>query len=401
MAKVRHITLPGGFQAAGVHCGIKTTDQEDLAIIAADSDASTAVVTTQNQVVGAPVMWCRQILPKGYGKARGIVVNSGCSNVCTGKQGLRDAETMAAQAAKLIGADRQAMLVASTGVIGERLPMTKIRRGIASAADKLGRRHDDAALRGMMTTDTREKSAVVQTTIAGKKVTVAGIVKGVGMLSPSMATMIGVITTDLAISPAALHKTLKAAVATTFNAITVDSDTSTSDTVAVFASGVAANKTLAGDSPALRKFSAVLTEVCGELAHALVADGEGATKVAEVAVRGARSDAEAKIAAKAVADSPLFKTAVHGAAPNWGRIVMALGKSSAKIVADKLTVRIGGVTVFAHGTGRKFDARKLKKHLAGQEILVECNLGLGKGAFTALTCDLSREYVTINADYHT
>lgn len=401
MDKVSHITLPRGFVAAGVHCGIKTTDQEDVAIIAAETDASVAIVTTRNQVVGAPIIWSRGVLPRGCGKARAIVVNSGCSNVCTGARGLRDAQAMAAQTAKLLGTLKEKVLVASTGVIGERLPMAKVRRGIAKAAASLGIAHDAAALRGMMTTDTRQKSAVVQTTIAGEKVTIAGIVKGVGMVAPSLATMIGIITTDLAVAPAALHKALKGAIRTTFNAVTVDSDTSTSDMVAVFASGEGGNRALAASSRDFKKFAAALSEVCGELARAVVADGEGATKIAEISVRGARNDSDAEIAAKSVANSPLFKTALHGSDPNWGRIVMALGKSPAKVTPGSLTVRIGGVTVFARGTGRKFDLKKVQRHLAGKEIEVACDLGLGRGRFTALTCDLSREYITINADYHT
>jgi glutamate N-acetyltransferase/amino-acid N-acetyltransferase len=291
--------------------------------------------------------------------------------------------------------------VASTGIIGHRLPMDKIRRGIAEAAGRLGRDNDRAALRGIMTTDTREKSAVVQVRIGGRAVTVAGMVKGSGMIAPSLATMISLITTDARIDPPALRAALLPAVERTFNAITVDSDTSTSDTVAVFASGSAGGAKLVLGSAGFRKFAAALTEVCAELARTVVVDGEGATKLVEIVVRGARNDAEAKIAAKSVADSPLFKTAVHGGDPNWGRIASALGKSSAKVVAEKLRIQVGGVTIFAAGTGRKFDLPKVRRHLAGKEVRVNCDLGLGKGAFTALTCDLSREYITINADYHT
>jgi len=401
MPKVSHITLPGGFVAAGVACGIKTTGREDVTILAADREAATAMVTTRNQIVGAPVIWNRRLLPRGYGRARGIVVNSGNSNVCTGKAGLRDAETMAKLTARRIGCPAEKVLVASTGIIGERLPMGKVRAGIAEAADRLGHGNDAAALRGIMTTDTREKSAVVITRIGGRTVAVAGIVKGSGMIAPSMATMISLITTDASIRPARLHRALKAAVATTFNAITVDSDTSTSDTVVAFASGQAGGRAIAGGGADYRKFLAALTEVCGELARAVVVDGEGATKLVEVVVRGARSDAEAKIAAKSVADSPLFKTAVHGGDPNWGRIAMALGKSAAKVVAEKLRIRIGGVVIFSGGTGRTFDVKKVRRHLGGSEVRVDCDLGLGKGRFTALTCDLSREYIAINADYHT
>ncbi len=401
MTRVNHITVPGGFVAAGVHCGIKTTGQEDLTILAAEKDAAVAIVTTRNQIVGAPVLWNRRLLPRGYGRARGIVVNSGSANVCTGKAGLRDAEAMAALTARKLGCERRKVLVASTGIIGQRLPMAKVRAGIADAASRLGRRNDSAALRGIMTTDTREKSAVTQTRIGGKLITVAGVAKGAGMIAPSMATMISLITTDAAISPAALHRALLSAAAGSFNAITIDSDTSTSDTVALFASGAAGNGAITGPTGGLGKFAAALGEVCAELARAMVLDGEGATKLIEIAVRGARSGAEARAAARSVADSPLVKTAVHGGDANWGRIAMALGKSPAKVVAEKLRIRIGGVLVLSGGCGRKFDARKVARHLAGSEVKIACDLGLGRGRFTALTCDLSREYVTINADYHT
>jgi glutamate N-acetyltransferase/amino-acid N-acetyltransferase len=227
------------------------------------------------------------------------------------------------------------------------------------------------------------------------------MVKGSGMIAPSMATMIGIITTDAAVAPAALHKALTAAVGVTFNAITVDSDTSTSDTVAVFASGDAGNKAIAAGSADFAKFASALREVCGELARAIVIDGEGATKLVEIAVRGARSDDEAAAAAKSVANSPLVKCAIHGGDPNWGRILAGLGKSPAKIDQDRTVVKLGGVKVFARGVPTDFDVKAVEKHLAGKVIRIDCDLGLGRGAFTALTCDLSREYITINADYHT
>jgi len=401
MAHTSHITVPGGFVAAGVHCGIKTTEQEDLMVLAARRDAAVAMITTRNQIVGAPVVWNRSVLPRGHGRARAIVANSGNSNVCTGKAGLKDAEAMAAMTARHLGCDARKVLVASTGIIGQRLEMAKVRAGIAGACSRLGRRGDGAALRGIMTTDTREKSAVVQARIAGARVTVAGIAKGAGMIAPSMATMISLITTDAALTPAALHKALLAAAERSFNAITIDSDTSTSDTVALFASGAAGGRAISARSPALATFARALGEVCGELARAMVLDGEGATKLVEIAVCGARSDAEAKIAAKSVADSPLVKTAIHGGDPNWGRIAAALGKSSARVVAEKLRIRIGGAAVFSRGMGRAFDVRAVEKHLAGTDVRIDCDLGLGTGRFRALTCDLSREYITINADYHT
>ena len=401
MSNLRHITLPLGFRAAGVVCGIKASGNRDMAIIASDTDAATAIVTTRNQIVGAPITWCRQILPKGYGRTRGMVINAGVSNVCTGKRGLVDAETMAAETARHIHARPEQIIVASTGVIGRHLPMGKVKRGIADAARALGRRRDGDVTEAIMTTDTRQKSAVVFTKIGSRKVTIAGIAKGSGMIAPSMATMISVITTDANISPAALKKALTAAVGGSFNAVTVDSDTSTSDIVAVLASGLAENQNITASSKHYLKFATGLAEVCGELARAIASDGEGATKLIRVNVQGARNDRQAEIAAKSVANSPLFKCAVHGCDPNWGRIAMALGKSDAEIAPDKLSISIGPTRIFHRGTPAKFNVKTVSKYLDASEVEVTCYLRLGKGRFCALTCDLSREYITINADYHT
>jgi len=399
MSGIGHITLPAGFQAAGVTCGIKASGREDLALIVGDDLVSAALMTTSNQVVGAPVLWCRRVLPAGSGRVRGIVINAGNSNVCTGRRGERDAATMAAHAARAVGADPEQMLVASTGIIGRPLPMAKVRRGIAAAAGALGRRDDGAVVRAIMTTDTREKSAVVRTRLGGVAVTVAGIAKGAGMIAPHLATMIAVVTTDARVAPRRLGRLFRSAVAGSFNALTIDSDQSTSDTAAVFASGRAGRAI--GPGPGERKFAAALGEVCGALTREMARDGEGATRLVEVRVAGAASDADARAAAKAVADSPLVKCAVHGRDPNWGRIVMAVGKSAARVVPTRLGVKIGPVRVFARGRPTPFSAAAVRRHLGGQTVVIDVNLHLGRGAFTAYTCDLSREYITINADYHT
>lgn len=400
MSHVRHITLPGGFLAAGVHCGLKTSGAEDLALIVADQPASAALLTTSNQVVGAPVIRCRAILPRGYGKVRGIVINSGVANVCTGRRGLADAEAMTSLAARSIGAKPDGILVASTGVIGHRLPMPKIRRGISAACKLLSRADDSAVLRAIMTTDTKEKSAVVQTRIGSETVTLAGIVKGAGMIAPSLATMISVITTDAKIAPALLYRTFRAAVSETFNAVTVDSDQSTSDTVVALASGLAGARIQSGSS-AHRKFAAPLTELCRELAIAMARDGEGATKLIQITVKSAATKSDAVAASKSVADSPLVKCAVHGADPNWGRIVMAVGKSEAKVDPAKISVTIGGTKVYARGLPKKFSHRAVRQHLKGDTAVIEVALGVGREKFTAYTCDLSAAYIKINADYHT
>lgn len=405
MSIVRHITIPKGFVAGASACGIKPSGKVDLAVIAGKADLAGAVVTTSNQIIGAPIQWIRSILPRGCGKVRGMVINAGNSNVCTGKAGLRDAKTMAELTARAIDTSAEKVLVASTGVIGQALSMAKVRRGIAQATASLGVRNDSAFVQAIMTTDLREKSALVQTTIDRKPITIAGVVKGSGMISPSLATMIAVITTDAAISPAVLKKALKDAARSSFNAVSVDTDQSTSDVVALLASGLAGNKTIKAGTTGYKKFKKTLQEVCDELAWSIAADGEGATRVIRVMVRGAKTQADAEIAAKSVANSPLVKTAMHGADPNWGRIAMALGKSSAKVRAETLTIKLGGaaglVKVFARGAGWGFDEKRASELISGKEVYIDCNLGLGKGSFTALTCDLSQEYITINAEYTT
>jgi glutamate N-acetyltransferase/amino-acid N-acetyltransferase len=251
-----------------------------------------------------------------------------------------------------------------------------------------------------MTTDTREKSAVVQFRVGGKTVSVAGIIKGAGMIAPSLATMISVVTTDAAISPPLLYKHFKGVTGRTYNAVTVDSDQSTSDTAVCLASGDS-GVTITPGSTAEKKFAAALEEVCLALATSMARDGEGATKLITIDVRSAASDADAKAAAMTIANSPLFKCAVHGGDPNWGRIACAAGKSPAKVVAEKMTIRIGPVTVFRRGKPLPFDVKAAEAHLAGEDVSVAVELGLGTGRFTAYTCDLSREYIAINADYHT
>jgi glutamate N-acetyltransferase/amino-acid N-acetyltransferase len=397
----QHITKPKGFRSAGVACGIKQSGRKDLAVVACTRDAAAAILTTRNQVFGEPVRYCRRVLPGGFGRCRAVVINAGCANACTGRAGYRDAATMAHQAARLLGTTANKVLVASTGVIGHRLPMAKIHAGITAAVGSLGRGHDSAALQAIMTTDLHEKYAVARTVIGGKTVTVAGMVKGSGMIAPSLATMIAVLTTDLAIAPAALHKALVAAAEGSFNAVTVDSDTSTSDTLFLLASGQAGNRPVAAGSAGYRKFLTALSDVCGRLARAVAADGEGATKLIAVTVAGARSAGEAEIAAKAVANSPLFKCAVHGGDPNWGRIATALGKSAAKVDPARLAIRIGGIVVFRRGVPTPCNVAALRRKLMGKTVAVDCDLHLGKGRYTTWTCDLSAQYIHINADYHT
>ncbi|MFW6155002.1 MAG: bifunctional glutamate N-acetyltransferase/amino-acid acetyltransferase ArgJ [Planctomycetota bacterium] len=401
MNDARHITVPAGFVAGAVHCGLRSTDREDLAVIAAtDGPVPAAIVTTTNQVVGAPVRWCRAVMPKGHGRLRGVVVNAGNSNVCNGRRGDRDAATMAALTATALGGVPEQVLVCSTGLIGHRLPMDRVRQGIADATARLSTRDDGAVAGAILTTDTHPKSAVVQRRIGGKLVTVAAIAKGAGMIAPSLATMLSFITTDARITAPALGRALRKTVATTFNTVTIDSDTSTSDTVLAMASGAAGNATITGGADAER-FVKVLDEVCGALAEMIARDGEGATKLVRVTVRGARTDGDARTAAKAIADSPLVKCAAHGADPNWGRVLMAAGKSRATVDQHRATCKIGPVTVLRRGTSCRYDVNAAEAHMAGDTVEIDLNLNLATGRYTALTCDLSREYVAINADYHT
>ena len=396
-----HITQPKGFIAGVTAAGIKPSGKDDLVIIASSTLCAAACVTTRNQITGAPVQWIRAILPRGAGRLRGFVINAGCSNVCTGQQGLDDAREMATRVAGWLGCVPSEIAVASTGVIGHPLPMDRIRKGIDAAALTLGKDNDDRIARAILTTDTKPKTAVATFTLRGKEITIAGIAKGSGMIAPSMATMIACITTDAAVSPASLGKLLKQSVHTTFNAVTVDSDTSTSDTVLVLANGAAENATLAPGKPGWNKFTAAMQDVCDQLAKMIADDGEGATRRIEINVTRARTDRDAELAARSIADSPLVKTAVHGADPNWGRIAMAVGKSAAKVVAEKLTITLAGTKVFARGMGVRYSEKAVSKAMQKTPVVIDVDLGQGKGKYTAYTCDLSRDYITINADYTT
>ena len=404
-----HILSPRGFSAAGVSCGIKRkAGALDLGLLVADQPAAAAAVFTTNKVVAAPVILGREAIAAG--RLRGVVVNSGNANACTGEQGLTDAREMARLASAATGHAGRAgdangdFLVSSTGVIGHLLPMDKLRAGIADAASKLDRGADAAAAfaRAIMTTDLVPKVAGLRVDIGGVTVTVAGCCKGSGMIAPNMATMLAYLTTDARIGSAALGSALRSAADVSFNAITVDGHTSTNDTLLALASGACdATEEIAEGSSAYAQFSAALTAVCQNLARQIIADGEGATRVVEVIVEGAASESDARLAAMAVANSPLVKTAVHGGDPNWGRVVSAVGYSGAKCDMDKLQHWVGEELVFDAGTPTKFNLAQVQQHMQGKHIILRVALAQGRACFTAWTCDLSREYITINADYHT
>lgn len=401
------ITWPLGFVANGSTCGIKKSGKPDLAMIVAQDTCAAAGVFTKNKMPGAPVIvGKRHIKP---GRARAIVANAGCSNVCTGERGIRDAIEMCDLVVKHthIGKaiDIRQVMPCSTGVIGQYLPMDKLRAGIAALAQTLGKGEafDAATTRAIMTTDLVPKSASRAVKVGGKTVRLAGIAKGSGMIQPNMATMFGFITTDAAITPAALKAALKIAVNVSFNKLSVDHDTSTSDTVLVLASGKAGNATISKAAPG-DAFTEALTDLCKDLAYQIVKDGEGATKVFRVVVKRARTQKDADKVGYTITGSPLLKCAVHGGDPNWGRLVAAVGRSGAAVRPDKLTIHIGEVCVgrdgFAieHPPARR---KKLNDLMAAPEITFTIDLGVGAASTEWLGCDFSKDYVTINADYTT
>ncbi len=391
------ITAPNGFRAAGVSCGIKAKGL-DFALIASETPASAAAVFTTNRAQAAPVLVSRRNLSSA-GRARVIAANSGCANACTGEQGLRDAESMATQAAAALGCTPAEVLVASTGVIGVKLDMSKIARGIESAHAALSADGGASAARAIMTTDPFPKEASAEITAAGNTFRVGGIAKGSGMIEPNMATMLGFVTTDAAVSSELLQRALKAAADDTFNAITVDGECSTNDCVFVLANGASGVHLGEGDYDLLVR---ALRTVCEPLAIGIVRGGEGATKLVTVRVTGATSNADARRAARAIANSPLVKTAIHGGDPNWGRLVAVAGRSGSDFVLDGAAVRIGPIELFSGGAPHDERALQAADYLKQSEIVVEVDLGTGgRGASQMWTCDLSAEYVRINAEYRT
>lgn len=393
------VTAPGGYRAAGLHCGVKANGKPDLSLIVSDTMASAAGVFTTNLAKAAPLYLCEANLAATGGRAQAVITNSGCANACTGPQGEADAREMAQLAAAAVGCDVANVLVASTGVIGVNLKMDKLRTGVPLAAQALSHDGGADAARAIMTTDPFPKSCAVEVQTAAGTFRVGGMAKGSGMIEPRMATMLGYLTTDAAVEPALLSRALTEATRYTFNAITVDGEPSTNDCVFALAngqSGVSIDDTL---YPAL--FEA-FRAVAHELALGIVRGGEGATKVIAITVTGAATDADAWMAARAIANSPLVKTAVHGGDPNWGRLIAAAGRSGAAFVLGGARVQIGSLVLFENG--RPFDelAPKAAEYLTGTDLAIEVDLGAG-GPHTATvwTCDLSAEYVKINAEYRT
>jgi glutamate N-acetyltransferase/amino-acid N-acetyltransferase len=390
-----------GFRASGIHCGIKP-GRPDLALIVSDVEASVAGVLTRSSVVGAPVELCRERLASGRGRA--VVVNSGCSNVAMGERGRRDARAMAVLAARAVGCAPESVYVASTGVIGEPMPMDKLRAGIPRAAEALTEKGLEAAAEAIRTTDTYAKTAAVRARLGDHLVHVAGIAKGSGMLAPNMATMLAFLVTDAAASPAYLRACLRRVADRSFNRVTVDGETSTSDTVLLLANGVAGNRPLrSAQSAEARVFEAAVGAVAERLARELARDGEGATRLVTVEVTGAHDAADAEGAARRIADSLLVKTAIFGADANWGRILQTVGAGRIGIDLARAVVRLAGVTVFRRGTSAGPAARqRAEERLRGNsEITIGLDLGVGEASARIWTCDLSYDYVRINAEYTT
>lgn len=395
------ITSVPGFQAAGLSSGVKRSGKKDLGVIYCPGGAKAAAVFTTNKIVSAAVVVCREHVKSG--KVYAAVVNSGNANACTGKKGFSDAVAMCKHLSNELGVDAHQVLIASTGIIGEPLPMEKIKPGISNAAAglsssvKAGKDFAEA----IMTTDTVCKQASKKVVISGKEVTIAGTAKGAGMIGPNMATTISVITTDIAISKPLLKKALKDAVGQSLNKLTVDSHQSTNDTAMILASSAAGNRPVTSQCPRYKKFAKALKELCSDLARQMALDAEGATRMFTVVVKGAASKDDAAKAARAVADYDLVKCAVHGGDPNWGRIICAVGSCGVKLDPDKLSCKIGDISVFKGGKPAKFDAKKASKVISRKQHTISIDLGAGKFSDLCHGCDLSRDYIKINADYHT
>ena len=387
-----------GFRFAGVSAGIKTTQGAlDLGLIVADEPASAAAVFSANRVKSATIYVTADRVRAG--RLQAVVVNSGCANSFTGKPGMKLAVDSCAAVARLLEIQPELVVPNSTGVIGHLYDLNKYTAGAASAVAVLSEDGLADFARAIMTTDTRPKTASTTLKAGGETITIAGAVKGVGMLSPKMATMLGYIVTDAAIPPAALKRSLRSALPGSFNAITVDGDMSTNDTVIVMASGATGNRAFtARDSAA---FDRALAEVSAALARELVRDGEGATKLVDVEVRGARTPADAERAARQICNSPLVKTAFFGCDPNVGRILMAAGSSGAAVESDQLVLFIGGVKVADHGRLLVDSLPAAGKAMKEAQFNVLLDLKLGRASAKILTCDLSYDYVRINAEYTT
>lgn len=397
------VTSPAGFQAAGIVCGLKRTGAADLALLKSDRDCNFAGTFTSNLFPAAPVQLCKERV-LNQKTVRAVVVNSGVANACVGEGGYTDAVRMCEITARELGLKTEEVMVSSTGRIGNRLPMDIIEKGIGIAAKQLSYEGGAAAARAIMTTDTRPKEIAVSFEVNGKKVTIGGMCKGAGMIAPMMtvphATMLCYITTDAEVSNQMLSGMIGESVSASFNRVNVDGDMSTNDTVLLFANGASGVKIESGTA-AEEEFRKALDAVTVFLAKAIAMDGEGATKFVTVEVKGAASDEEAEYCARTIANSMLCKTAWFGCDPNWGRVLAAAGRSGAKFSPENVSLDYDEMAVVRHGIDAGTPEPELCNVMARKEFTIHLDLGEGNGSFIVWTCDISHEYVTINADYHT
>jgi len=389
------ITSPGGFLAGATRAGLKVKGGLDVGILYSEAPCVAAGLFTNNRIKAAPVVWCQEHIADNRGQA--IVVNSGCANACTGEQGLADAAAMANLVAKRLGVVPEDVLVASTGVIGDRLPIELIADSIEKVALSPEGGHELA--QAIVTTDTCTKEIAVA--VEESRFTIGGIAKGSGMIHPNLGTLLCFLATDAAVDSRFLEKALRDAVDMSFNMVTIDGDTSPNDTVLILANGMAGNETIKEGTREAEAFGQALTEVCTFLARRIAGDGEGATKLIEVTVEGALTVADARAAARTIAGSPLLKAAVHGCDPNWGRIIAALGRSGAEIDASKIALFLNSICLMEGGSPSSFDRDSVRAAMAQDEVPIRVCLNVGDGIATAWGCDLTAEYVAINSEYTT
>jgi glutamate N-acetyltransferase/amino-acid N-acetyltransferase len=392
------VTAASGFRAGNTACGIKSdAGLPDLAMLVADGPCAAAGTFTTSKTASHTVLLDREHLATSGGHAQAVVVNSGNANCSNGEQGMRDARQMAELTAQKLGIDPMLVMVSSTGIIGRPLPMEKVEKGIAQVVVRPDGGPDFA--QGIITTDTRTKTIAVEFTMEGKTVRLGGSTKGAGMIYPNMATMLCYITTDAAAEPAFLQKLLSAAVDDSFNMVCVDGDMSTNDTVLLFASGVAGNTPLNASSPDAALFEAALRHVTRYLAREIPRDGEGASRFQTVTVRNAPTRDDARKAARAITNSPIWQCAIAGSDPNWGRVIAALGKSGANLEHNKLDIALGGITVVSQGVATDYDQEAAKQAMGAAEVAVDVDLHLGEASAMAWGCDLTHGYIEENAEY--
>ncbi|HUR28102.1 MAG TPA: bifunctional glutamate N-acetyltransferase/amino-acid acetyltransferase ArgJ [Planctomycetota bacterium] len=386
--------LPKGFVASGVRAGIRKK-RPDLGLIVAPDGATAAAVFTQNKFQAAPVVLSRNSLKKTGGRVKAVVVNAGCANAVTGKEGLDAAKRCRTRASELLRCAEDEIFLASTGVIGVVLPDKKVRDFLPDAVNRLSTGGIEALSHAILTTDVGPKVAQASFTLGGKRGRLVGVAKGAGMIHPNMATMLAFVMTDANVSAATLQKMLKQSVDQSFNSISVDGDTSTNDTVLVMASGKLGN----APKDDLSDFQRALDSICRELAWMIVRDGEGAIRVMELEVVGAKNDRDAKLAAHAVATSPLVKTALHGGDPNWGRILAAVGRSGAKFSLKKISLHAANIALVENGAPAAYKEKDAAKVFARERVPLRVDLGVGSGRAVVLSSDLGHDYVSLNADY--